>query len=70
MELEDYLSDSYWKLVVFRSNILYFFCDVVYGAKAGVLGYLRYFETILEIILLPSSTMVLIVVGYAKFILT
>lgn len=49
---------------MFKSNILYFICGAVYGAKAGVMGYLRYFETILEII------MVLIVVGYVKFILT
>lgn len=50
--------------MVFKSNILYFLCGVVYGAKAGVMGYLRYFEKILEII------MVLIVVEYATFILT
>lgn len=47
-ELGDYLLDRYWKLVVFKSNILYFLCNVVYGAKAGVMGCLRYFETIMK----------------------
>lgn len=68
---ESHLIGRYWKLKVSLSNNLYFLCGVAYGAKAEVerTGYLRrYFEIMLEIAPLSSSTKVLVVAAYTEFI--
>lgn len=68
---EGHLIGRYWKLKVFLSNNLYVLCDVANGVKAAVerIEYLtRYFEIMLEIVPLSSSTKVLAVPVYTEFI--